>query len=65
MGLDVLVAMILEMKDFCYMTPSSLVVGYYHFEGTYCFGRRDGAKGSFETTVTCIKIHGLPSYDAA
>jgi len=62
MGLDVLVAMILGI-DSCDMTPCSLVVAYYHFEGTYCF-RTDGAECSSETTVTCIKLHGLTSHDA-
>jgi len=56
--------MILEMKDSCDMTPCSLVVGYYHFLGTYCFGRKYGAEGSSEMMVTCIKLHGLPSQDA-
>jgi hypothetical protein len=64
MELDVLVAMILAMKDSCDMTPCSLVVGCYHFEGTYCFGRTDGAEGSSEKMVTCIKLHRLPSQDA-
>jgi len=54
MWLDVLMTMILEMKDSCDMTPCSLEVGYYHFEGTYCFGRTDGAE---VTMVTCIKFY--------
>ena len=61
--LDVLVAIILEMKDSCDMTPCSLVVGCYHFEGAYCFGRTDGAEGPSETMVTSTKLHGLPSQD--
>jgi hypothetical protein len=64
MVFDVFVAMILEMKDSCDMTPCSLLVGYYHFEGKYCFGRTDGAEGSSETMVTSTKLHGVPSQDA-
>jgi hypothetical protein len=37
MTLQVLVAMSFEKKKSCDTTPCSLVAGYYHFEGTYCY----------------------------
>jgi hypothetical protein len=39
MRAEVLVATSIEMKKYCDMTPCSLVVGYYHFEGTSGFRR--------------------------